>query len=568
MRSSFTFLGLALASAVSSSCSPEPETAPTPASEETGTSNEGSSTATGWIEEAGARGLVHSTDSGSDGKFGFPEITVGGVGLFDADADGDIDVYLVDGGSVTEDLRGGRDRLFLNGGDARFTDHTDESGVRRSHYGMGAMAGDVNGDGAVDLYLSSVGPDQWYLQDRPAHFQAASDSVVADGWSTSTSFFDVDADGDLDLYVCRYIELRLERICLDGTDRLEYCTPTSFDAVADVFLVNDGTGRFRDASAEYGITETQRAGLGVVAQDFDEDGDLDLYVANDQTANNLWSNEEGERFVDRALARGVALSGTGKAEASMGIVLADLDGRNGEDLFVTHVHDESNTFYRSMGAGRGFSDDTGSTGTVRHSVPLTGFGVNGIDADHDGDVDLLVANGSVRRAAKPPVAPLLEPWPAYAQVDHYYENVGGRFEAPVVLGETPFVSRGSAHGDLDGDGDQDWIVVPTDGPVRLFMNRVPKVGAWLGLELRDGPRSAEGARVRVSSGEFARSFTVRRDGSYLASNDPRWFGGLPQGVDGPFRVEVAWVGGESEVFELVEASRLHRLARGAGAKSD
>lgn len=501
--------------------------------------------------------------SSFDGTYRLPENSCGGVGLFDANGDGRVDLYLVDAGELRDSTaKPGVDRIYLNAG-GRFRDVTEAAGIRRSAFGMGIAAADVDSDGDVDVYLTSLGADEHFENDGAAAFTRQSDSDVADGWSTSASFFDFDRDGDLDLYVARYVEYSPSMVCRGPTSKLDFCGPDAYPHTADAVFMNAGAGRFKDASDELGIARALGAGLGVIAEDFDDDGWLDVFVANDLGPNRLWSNDSGQHFRDVAPLVGVAFDLQGRPEASMGIVADDLDGDARIDLFLTHLRTETNTLYRATGNPGRFIDATSTTNTARTSLPMTGFGIDALDADLDGDLDLLIANGSVLRNSKPLASDLAEPWNEYAEEDHLLENLGsGRFATPLVLGPSPSVSRGSAHGDLDGDGRVDWVVNSVESRARVFLNRVPPQRSFVGLDVRTGLRSALGARVSYEFDGVGQVRTVRRDGSFLATQDPRIFLAAPDSV--PFDVTVRFVDGTAEVFTIHATDRIHTLVQGEG----
>ena len=516
-------------------------------------------------------------ESGASGKLFMPEVMGAGVALFDADGDGDLDLFLASGHEALPQLHSAGahlDRFYENriaqGGG--FVDATASSGLGDPDYGMGAAVGDIDNDGDLDLVVTEYEGLKLFRNDGQAHFEdvTAAFGLGASGWCTSAAFLDYDRDGLLDLYVARYVKFDAAMRCTSKAGKPDYCGPLASPPVSDLLLHNEGGARFRDVSAAAGIAAVRAAGLGVVCADFDGDGWVDVYVANDAYANQLWINRRDGTFQDAAFTQGVALNMSGHAEAGMGVVAADLDGEGNLDLFVTHLEDESNILFLSRGAGRGFRDATGRSGTGPSSVPYTGFGVVAFDIELDGDLDLVVANGRVNLGPVKPGVELPFPWNQLAEPKLVYLNQGdARFAAaPEVAGELGRrleVSRGLAQGDLDGDGDIDLVVHNTASPSCLWMNQAPRAGHWLRVRALDPRyrRDALGARVRVRAG--GRSFLrcVESSSSYLSSSDPRAHFGLGPAASVE-SVEITWPDGLSERFPAPGVDRDLVLQRGAG----
>jgi hypothetical protein len=523
-----------------------------------------------WFrEEARERGLDWVHVRGRTQRFWFPEIMGGGVGLLDQDGDGALDVYLVQSGDLAEPSPDGANRLFRNLGGARFADVTATVGGGDPGYGMGCAVGDADQDGDPDVYVTNVGPNTLLLNDGGTLGAAPLEAGVSDeGWGTSAAWVDIDADGDLDLYVVNYLRWSPEREieCHSPQGGRDYCSPTSYDAPArDVLYRNEGGGRFRDVSEAAGLGAAFGNGLGVASGDLDLDGWVDLYVANDMMPNQLWTNRGDGTFVDRALFSGCAVNRDGAAEAGMGAVALDVEDDGDLDLFVTHLRDETNTFYCNQG-GR-FSDQTSVLGLGGPSLPFTGFGVGFQDFDRDGTLDAYVANGAVTRGrrARDPSDPYAEPNQLFRGVTDAAGSV--RFEELLPRGGTAEEllgsSRGAAFGDLDEDGDADVVVVDSGARVKLLLNQAAG-GHWIGLRvLERSGGDAEGARLTLECSGKRRYRWVTSGGSYCSASDARALCGL--GADrAPTTVVVRWTDQSEERFGPLEPGRKHVLRRGTG----
>ena len=543
-----------------------------------------------FVDRASESGLDFVHFNGASGAFYYPEILPPGVGLLDYDNDGDLDVYLVQGRMLDEaaspsdalvppsgstPLTG---RLYRNdlqvaadgASSLRFTDVTAESGIVAEGFGLGVAAGDVDNDGWTDLLLTDFGPASLYLNQGDGTFRDATAASGIDGtpgFGVSAAFVDYDRDGLLDLYVGHNVNYALDNTieCSNVTGARDYCPPETYGGTPDHLYRNTGGGRFAD------VSDTALAGgqfgpaLGVAVADYDGDGWMDVYVANDATENLLWINQQDGTFRDVALLSGAALSGMGLAEASMGVDAGDYDNDGDEDLFMTHITNEGNNLYVNNGAAS-FQDRSTVSGLGAGSLPYTGWGTTWIDYDNDGWLDLLAVNGTV--IASP--GPADRPFP-YDQRKSLFRNLGdGTFEdvtgsagAAFELSES---GRGAAFGDIDNDGDVDVVVGNDTGPVRLLINQVGSRRHWLGLRLvGPGGRDMLGARVAVRRpGEPVLWRRARSDGSYASANDPRVIVGLGESDARP-AVEVRWPDGRTETWEDVEIDRWTTLEQGTGS---
>lgn len=564
--------------------------------------DEAGSTRAGFADISTSVGLDFVHFNGMSGEFYYPEVVGGGGALFDMDDDGDLDLYLVQGtmlgpGKTLEQARfpprntALTDRLYRNDlmidaegrRHLRFTDVTAEAGLARTQeYGMGVASGDYDGDGDVDLYVTGLRDNRLLRNLGDGRFEDVTEAagVVERRWTVAASFLDFDRDGHLDLFLANYLHFDFanHKVCLDATGAQDYCGPQNYPALPDRLLRNRGDGTFEDVTARVGLDAAFGAALGVVARDFDDDGWLDLYVANDLMPNQLWMNRGAggsamRRFDDESLLAGAAVNGEGKAEASMGIAAADADGDGDEDLLLAHLDGETNTLYLNDGTGL-FDDRSQASGLGNASWNYTAFGAGFFDMDNDGDLDLFAANGAVKTL--PELARAGDPYPLH-QRNQLFENRGaGRFVELIDAGlDTSEVSRAAIFGDVDNDGDTDIVVVNNGGPVRLLENRLAPLGDWLGLRLLtpagsrpEGPRrDALGAKVtlvRQGAPDLVRR--VATDGSYAAASDPRVLFGLRGGADAAhvIAVQVRWPSGREEVFSAPPRGVYTDLVEGRG----
>ncbi|AKS42963.1 CRTAC1 family protein [Wenzhouxiangella marina] len=545
----------------------------------------GSAQALQWQDVTAASGVDFRYSNGMQGQFHFPEIMGGGAAVLDYDRDGRMDLYLVQGGRL---LPGGDgepigDRLFRNvsepGPDGqlqlRFEDVTEAAGIRALGYGMGVAVGDLSGNGYPDLYVLNYGANQLWRNNGDGSFTDITEQAGVAGaeWSVSGSVVDLDGDGRNELMVINYVDFTLDnhRVCRSAmTSQQDYCSPSAYDGVPDRLYRNLGDGRFEDVSEASGIAGQARHGLGVIAADFNDDGRVDLYVANDGVPNALWLNQGGLRFEDDAFLAGVAVNAGGQSEAGMGVDAADFDDSGAEDLFLTHMRMETNTLYRNDGQGW-FTDLTNRLGLGVPSLGYTGFGTAFLDADLDGWLDLVVANGAV--VIEDALAEAGDPFP-YHQGNQAFRNRGGNgFEEVTAESGSALnrseVSRGLAVGDLDNDGGLDLVIANINAPARILRNLKDSGHHWLGLE----PVNDSGARLLPEvwllddEGARHRHRRARRDGSYASARDPRLVIGLGERASA-VTIEMVWPDGQAERFEGLAPDRYHRLVRGQGQTVD
>ena len=532
-----------------------------------------------FVDVTAELGLDFTHRGGESGDYLMPAIMRGGGAVFDANGDGRLDLYLTNSGNAlptAAEPRSEANRLFLQEEDGTFSDATAASGLGDSGYGMGCAVGDIDNDGDLDLYVTNYGADRLYRNDGAGKFSdvTRASGLGDDGWSSSAMFFDYDRDGWLDLYVVRYVDFDRNRRCSDESGRREFCGPTEFSGVADLLYRNLGQGRFEDRSRASGLAAVREAGLGLAIADYDGNGWLDVYVTNDADPNNLWMNQGDGTFLDDAVMLGSAYNLHGQSEAGMGVSAGDVDGDGDIDLFMTHLIDESNTFYENLGE-LGFEDSTARAGLGVSSLNYTGWGTAFFDVDNDGDLDVGVTNGGSKRRPSPMPGQAKTFWSEYTEPDFLYRNRGdGSFDDVSQhsgdYGARLDVGRGLIPFDLEGDGDLDLLVLNTGGAARLFRNQLVSEGAtggsgWLAVRVLDPKlqRDALGATVVALTHAGRLTRLVQPVAGYQTSGQlPLHFGlGQETEVTG---FEVTWLDGEREQFPGAQTGRLIELRRGAG----
>lgn len=521
-------------------------------------------------ERAGIR-FKHET--GATGKKYFPEFMGGGCAFLDYDGDGNLDLFLVNGGPLPA-ANGDAgaptpgDRLFRGRGDGTFADVTRQAGLLTRHYGVGCAAADYDDDGHVDVLATGLGGCVLYRNRGDGTFAdvTARAGVATGGFCSSAAFGDYDGDGWLDLYVCRYVRYDLSHnvACYQnrGTERhLIVCPQTTYDAAPDVLYRNNGDGTFTDVTASSGVGKVQPGrGLGVLFTDFDDDGKQDIFVANDLTPNFLFHNLGGGRLRDAALERGVACNAVGATQAGMGVACGDVDRDGLVDFLSTHFSREYTTLYHQE-ADRLFQDRSVAFGLVEPTRSYVGFGVALEDFDLDGWPDLLIANGHVSESAVE-----FYEGTQLEQPKVVLRNAGGaRFEPvadPWATVETgaPRIGRGVAAGDFDNDGDTDLVVNNAGEAPDLLRNDTQTSGNWLSVRLaRNGRnRFAVGARITVWSGGKPQIREIRAGSSYGSQDSLTQTFGLGEQTQAE-KIEVRWPDGRRDTWRNVKANRILTL---------
>jgi enediyne biosynthesis protein E4 len=537
-----------------------------------------------WFEDfTREAGLDFRHDAGSTGTYFMPQIMGSGCALFDFDFDGRLGIYLLTNGGP-----GSRstNKLFRQLPNGKFQDISAGSGLDIAGHNMGVAIADVNNDGLPDVLVTQYGGIKLFLNTGKGRFRDVTRESGLDNpfWGTSACFVDYDRDGWLDLVVVNYVDYDPTTPCGPAGGQRDYCHPSLFGGTVTRLFRNLGrtpgspanTVRFQDVTAKAGLGRLPGPGLGVVCADFNGDGWPDIFVANDSKANRLWINQKDGTFVEEAVARGLAFNAMGNAEANMGVALGDVSGAGVFDLFVTHLSEETHTLWSQRPTGpRGFfRDRTVAAGLAGPRWRGTGFGTVLADFDHDGALDIAVANGRVSRgkaAAVPELAPF---WRSYAERNQMFANDGkGHFRDISPQNKpfcgTPNVARGLACGDIDGDGALDLLLTTAAGPARIYRNVVPNRGHWLmvraRLEKEWGARDAYGAEITVTAGRRRWTRLVNPGSSYLSSNDPRAHFGLGD-VKRVDAIDVLWPDGTREAFAGRPVDQVVELRKGQGDK--
>ncbi len=499
-----------------------------------------------------------------------PESTGPGCAFLDYDNDGWMDIYLVNSGksdfyTPTKSLS---NALYRNNRDGTFADVTQKAGIGGGGFGMGVAAGDYNNDGFPDLYVTQYGRSILYRNNRDGTFSDVTQEagVGVQGWASNALWFDYDNDGHLDLFVGQFARFNKETGCGVSSDgKRHYCIPRIFPSTPSWLFHNNGNGTFTDVSRESGIAHHLGKAWGAVASDVNNDGRLDLFVANDTVGNFLFMNRGDGRFDEVGLRADVAYSSDGRARSGMGVDSADFDQDGWMDLFVSNIDEEIFSLYRNSRDGS-FDDQAMQLGVGMATRWMSGWGMKFIDYDNDGDLDLFLANGFPDD--------LVEEFSS--QVKYHeplllFQNVGGKFEnvseqSGPVFGKS-FSARGMAVGDFNNDGGIDVLVAVNDGAPILLRNNVGKENHWLGVQLvgTKSNRDAVGARVTYKAGDLTRSRMKVGGGSFMSSHDPRMVLGFGKRKKLDW-IEVQWPqpGGVVERFTNVPADRYITIVEGSG----
>jgi hypothetical protein len=531
-----------------------------------------------WFEDiTEVAGLLFTHDAGPvNDKYFLPQIIGSGAALFDFDNDGRLDILLLQNGGPAGRSK---NQLFHQEKDGRFTDVSAGSGLDIAGYSMGVAIGDVNNDGWPDVLITQYRGVKLFLNNGNGTFTDVTREAGLENplWGTSAAFVDYDRDGWLDLVVVNYLDYDPAARCAAAGGQPAYCHPSDFRGTVTKLYHNLGRSpgargnavHFEDVTLRSGLGRYPGPGLGVVCADFDGDGWLDIFVANDDKANHLFINQHDGTFKEEALVRGLAYNGSGHGQGNMGIALGDVNGDGLFDVFITHLTEEIHTFWLQKPRGM-FQDRTSWAQLARPHWRGTGFGTVLADFDHDGALDLALVNGRVSRGSPAGNKALSAYWNEYAERNQLFANDGsGRFR-DISLQNRPFcglaqVSRGLACGDIDGDGALDLLVTTIAGPARLYRNIAPKRGHWLLIRALDPAlhRDAYGANITILAGGRRWVSGVNPGQSYLCSQDPRAHFGLgsAEKVDA---IRIIWPDGNEESFPGCAADQQIVLTKGTG----
>ena len=504
-----------------------------------------------YVDVTAAAGIDVLHRHGGTGRKFYIETVPPGACWLDYDNDGWMDVYFVQSGPLPgapRDATSPHSRLFRNRGDGTFVDVTEKAGVgNAAGYGNGCTAGDYDNDGDEDLYVTNFGPSVLYRNNGDGTFTDVTEQAgVRNGlYATSAAWADYDNDGRLDLFVATYVDFTMDdqKFCGDvRKNRRSYCHPDAYGGLPDVLYHNEGNGRFKDVAKEAGVWDPNGKGLGVVWFDMDNDGDLDLYVANDATPDALYRNDGNGRFTDMTFLSGTCCSEDGVPQSGMGTDAGDADGDGFLDLFVTNLSNETNELYHNLKGTGTFSIDTYRAGLGDVSLLSSGWGTAFFDFDNDGDQDIVVTNGHPMDDIE-----LDSDIITYAQRPFLFENLGdGTYREIGRQAGAYFraadVGRGLAVADYDNDGDLDILFTPNDRKATLLRNDGgAAAGHWITIRLQGvrANRDAIGARVAVTAGGRRQIADVRSASSYLSQNDMRLHFGLGKSarVD---TIEIRW----------------------------
>jgi enediyne biosynthesis protein E4 len=517
-------------------------------------------------------GIRFKHNSGAFGKKYLPETIGSGCAFLDYDNDGWQDILLVNSMNWPEQ-KGGKSFLALyhNNKDGTFSNVTGESGLGIEMYGIGAAIGDYDNDGNSDIYITCVGPNRLFRNLGNGKFGdvTARAGVGDPGFSTSAAWFDYDNDGKLDLFVGNYVEWSIEKdiYCTLDNKNKSYCTPQSYNGQSSTLYHNRGNGTFENVTQKAGVNDPSSKTLGVALLDYDSDGWLDLFVANDTEPNKLYHNNRNGTFTDEGVAAGVAFGAAGRARAGMGVDAADYDGSGRPSVIIGNFTNESMALYHNDGSGL-FTDEAATSGIGKMSAQSLTFATFFFDYDLDGLLDIFAANGHVSDDIA-----VVQPNVKYAQPPHVFRNKGKKKfeEVTAKLGraiQRAVVGRGAAYGDFDNDGDLDLLITANNGPARLLRNENANQNDLVRIKLvgtkvnRDGI----GAKVSVRTSKGAKQEQMVRTGSsYVSQSElPLVFGLGKPDEQLSLSIDLVWPGGQKETLVNIKPNQSIIIQEGKG----
>jgi hypothetical protein len=525
-----------------------------------------------FVDATAASGVDFLHRTGAAGTKYLIETMGSGVCAFDYDGDGWSDLYFVQSAPLPDAPADPllHAALYRNLGNGRFSETTGSAGVGNpGRYGMGCVAADVDNDGDQDLYVTNFGPNTLYRNNGDGTFTDVSRQAGVDNplWGTAAAFADYDSDSDVDLFVGNYLDFTLakHKRCGDVARNLvSYCHPDAYDSVPNVLYRNNGDGTFTDVTREAGLWNLEGKTLGALWTDYDQDGDVDLFVANDSVRNFLYRNDADGTFTEVTLESGTGYSEEGRPQAGMGVDAADVNGDGRMDLFVTHLSNEVNELYLNNGDGT-FTNGTNVAGLGGPSLLYVGWGTAFFDPDNDADLDLYVTNGHVMDDIES-----YSDFITYRERDHLYVNNGtGRFVergfGAGALFREQDVGRGMTLLDFDSDGRLDVALTRNGGRARLLRNETATSNHWISLRLRGqkSNRDGIGAWITLSAGGKLQVAERRSGFSYLSDSDGIIHFGLGAN-SGPVEVEVRWPSGLKETFRALMPDQISSLTEGTG----
>jgi hypothetical protein len=527
------------------------------------------------VVPSSASGISFQHVNGRSNDYYLPETTGAGCGFLDYDNDGWMDIYFVNGGKCDFFVPNPplRNALYRNNRDGTFTDVTEKAGVLGGGYGMGCAVGDYDGDGFPDLYVTQYGRSILYHNNGDGTFTDVTEKagIAAPGWGSSAVWFDYDNDGRLDLFVCRFVDFDKSKNKFCGNTRTGeryYCIPRVYQPAPSWLFHNNGDGTFTDVSQQSGIAKSLGKAWGVVATDIDNDGWMDLFVANDTVANFLFLNKRAGKFQEIGLESGVAYSMDGRERSGMGVDSADFDQDGWQDLFVTNVDQEMYSIYRNN-RDLTFEDMAGPTGLGKLTRLMSGWGVKFFDYDNDGNLDLFIANGHPDDKIEEHSSHVSyrEPLLLFHNNGRTLENVAAAAAGPAF--SESFAARGMAIGDFNNDGAVDVLVSMNGGAPLLLKNQAAAGNHWLGVRLmgKKANPDAIGAKITWYAGDLKRTRLKKGGGSYLSAHDPREVLGIGKRtkID---KLEIQWPqpSGRMETFTGLPLDRYITITESAGIK--
>ncbi|MFN3150306.1 CRTAC1 family protein [Bremerella sp.] len=518
------------------------------------------------VDVTATSGITFRHNDGGSGEGYIVEAGTAGLALFDYDLDGFIDIYFVNGAPLrgTEAKEPVKNALYRNNGDWTFTDVTEEAGVGDTGHGMGVTAGDYDNDGDEDLYINNFGPNVLYRNNGDGTFSdvtQASGTENGDQLGAGACFFDMDRDGDLDLYVGNYVNFNYDNhVPIEIDSHFFKAGPQYYKPVPDTLYRNNGDGTFTDVSDESGVGKLAGPSMGILSTDYDEDGDLDVFVCNDNETNYLWQNDGQGVFKEMALLVGVANDFYGKSNASMGVDAGDYDNDGHIDLFITDWQSEMPVLYRNLGGGL-FEDATNAARLTRELFPHVHWGTSFVDFDNDGDLDLFVACGHFDEIERidDRTAKRVQNYLLMNQGDGTFVDVSKLCGDGLAIVES---SRGAGFDDLDNDGDIDAVILNSSAPPSILRNESKTNNNWVQVELTapQGNRFGVGSRVTVVAGGRQQCAEVYSGRGYQSQYGRRIHFGLgdQNQID---RVDVRWPDGTTSTVKDLKVNERSLLSR-------